>query len=86
MFKQIIVVQIRLKFVWYQFSLICLMTPVYPGAPLSHRLDYKKNERTMSGCCCCLFGFNVAFNNLFSHITTVSGCDRELNSDFYSAA
>ena len=37
--------------------------------------------------CCCLFGFNVAFNNVsVSHITTVSGCDRELNAHFYSAA
>ena len=30
-------------------------------------------------------GFNVAFNN-FAVITTVSGCDRELNVNFYSAA
>ena len=36
--------------------------------------------------CCCLFGFNVAFNIFFSHITTVSGCDRELIALFYSAA
>ena len=36
--------------------------------------------------CYCLFGFNVAFNIFFSHITTVSGCDRELNAHFYSAA
>ena len=33
----------------------------------------------------CLFGFNVAFN-IICHITTVSGCDRELNAHFYSAA
>ena len=33
----------------------------------------------------CLFGFNVAFN-INCHITTVSGCDRELNAHFYSAA
>ena len=33
----------------------------------------------------CLFGFNVAFN-IICHIATVSGCDRELNAHFYSAA
>ena len=33
----------------------------------------------------CLFGFNVAFN-INCHITTVFGCDRELNAHFYSAA
>ena len=33
----------------------------------------------------CLFGFNVAFN-IICHITTVSGCDSELNAHFYSAA
>ena len=33
----------------------------------------------------CLFGFNIAFN-IICHITTVSGCDRELNAHFYSAA
>ena len=33
----------------------------------------------------CLFGFNVAFN-IICHITTVSGCDRELSAHFYSAA
>ena len=33
----------------------------------------------------CLFRFNVAFN-IICHITTVSGCDRELNAHFYSAA
>ena len=33
----------------------------------------------------CLFGFNVAFN-IICHITMVSGCDRELNAYFYSAA
>ena len=33
----------------------------------------------------CLFGFYVAFN-IICHITTVSGCDRELNAHFYSAA
>ena len=35
-----------------------------------------------------LFGFNVAFNfSVISVIiTTVSGCDRELNAHFYSAA
>ena len=33
----------------------------------------------------CLFGFNVAFN-INCHIMTVSGCDRELNAHFYSAA
>ena len=26
------------------------------------------------------------FQQLFSHISTVSGCDRELNAHFYSAA
>ena len=36
-------------------------------------------------CLVCLFGFNVAFN-IICHITMVSGCDRELNSHFYSAA
>ena len=36
--------------------------------------------------CVCVFGFNVAFNNFSHHITTVSGCDRELNAHFYSAA
>ena len=34
---------------------------------------------------CCLFRFNVAFN-IICHITTVSGCDRELNAHFYCAA
>ena len=33
----------------------------------------------------CLFGLNVAFN-IVCHITTVSGCDRELNAHFYGAA
>ena len=33
----------------------------------------------------CLFWFNVAFKKILSHITTVSGCDRELNAHFYSA-
>ena len=33
----------------------------------------------------CLFGFNVAFN-IICHITTVSGCDKELNAHFHSAA
>ena len=32
--------------------------------------------------CCCLFGFNVAFNNFF---VISSGCDRELYAHFYSA-
>ena len=31
----------------------------------------------------CLFGFYVAFN-INCHITTVSGCDRELIAHFYS--
>ena len=39
-----------------------------------------------SKSCCCLFGLNIAFNNFFSHITMVSGCDRELSAHFYSAA
>ena len=34
----------------------------------------------------CVFEFNVAFIQFFSHITTVSGCDRELNAHFCSAA
>ena len=34
---------------------------------------------------CFLFGFKVAFN-IICHITTVSGCERELNAHFYSAA
>ena len=33
----------------------------------------------------CVFGFNVAFNN-FSVISHMSGCNRELNAHFYSAA
>ena len=33
-------------------------------------------------CCCCLFGFNVAFNNF----SVMSGCDRDLNDHFHSAA
>ena len=33
----------------------------------------------------CLFGFSVSFN-IICHITTVSGCDRELNALFNSAA
>ena len=36
--------------------------------------------------CVCVFGFNVAFQQFFSHITTVSGCDREFNAHFNSAA
>ena len=34
--------------------------------------------------CVCEFGFNVAFNNfsVIQCITTVSGCDRELNATF----
>ena len=36
-------------------------------------------------CLFVLFEFNVAFN-VICHITTVSGCDRELNVHFYSAA
>ena len=35
----------------------------------------------------CLFWFNVAFNNFsVTCITKVSGCNRELNAHFYSAA
>ena len=30
-------------------------------------------------------GFNVTFNNFSAIVTTVSGCDRELNAYFYSA-
>ena len=33
----------------------------------------------------CLFRFNVTFNIIW-HITTASGCYRELNAHFYSAA
>ena len=33
----------------------------------------------------CLFRFNVTFN-IICHITTVTGCDRELNAHFYNAA
>ena len=35
-----------------------------------------------------LVWFNVAFNVFFSfsHMTTVSGCERELNAHFYSTA
>ena len=33
-----------------------------------------------------LFGFNVAFNKFFSHIKTVSGCDREVSAHFYCVA
>ena len=36
-------------------------------------------------CLFVCFGFNVAFK-IIRHITTVSGCDRELNAHFYSAA
>ena len=36
----------------------------------------------------CLFVCSglTSLSTLFSHITTVSGCDRELNAHFYSAA
>ena len=33
-----------------------------------------------------LFWFKCGFQQFFSHITMVSGCDRELNARFYSAA
>ena len=36
--------------------------------------------------CVCVFWFNVVLKKKFSHITTVSGCDRELNAHFYSVA
>ena len=35
---------------------------------------------------CLLFSVVCRFRHFFSHITTVSGCDRELNAHFYSAA
>ena len=40
-------------------------------------------------CCCCLLLFVRVlrrFQQYFSHITTVSACDRELSVHFYSAA
>ena len=40
--------------------------------------------KNLVGCCCCLFGCNVAFSDL--NVTTVSGYDRELNIYFYSVA
>ena len=33
-----------------------------------------------------LGGMLISYSGFFSHITTVSGCDRELNAHFYSAA
>ena len=52
------------------------------------RLLFRENSISNLFVCfnfVCLFGFNVAFN-IICHITTVSGCDRELNAHFYSAA
>ena len=43
------------------------------------------NSIFFSMLCVCVFGFKQ-FQQFFSHITTVSGCDRELNAHFYSAA
>ena len=39
--------------------------------------------QTGSEQCVCVC---IRFQQFFSHITTVSGCDRELNAHFYSAA
>ena len=55
------------------------------------RFIYERNTgmEYSSLSCCCLFGFNVAFNKFsVTHlcITTVSSCDRDLNIYFYSAA
>ena len=36
--------------------------------------------------CVCVYLGLTSFQQFFSHITTVSGCDRELNAHFYSAA
>ena len=45
-----------------------------------------KNQPIFRHLCVCVFGFKRRFQQSFSHITTVSGCDRELNAHFYSAA
>ena len=36
--------------------------------------------------CVCVNSGLTLLSTIFSHITTVSGCDRELNAHFYSAA
>ena len=37
-------------------------------------------------CVCVCIRVQRRFQQFLSHITTVSGCDRELNAHFYSAA
>ena len=36
--------------------------------------------------CVCVYSGLTSLSTIFSHITTVSGCDRALNAHFYSAA
>ena len=37
-------------------------------------------------CVCVCIRVKSRFQQFFSHITTVSGCDKELNAHFYGAA
>ena len=36
--------------------------------------------------CVCVYSGLTSLSTIFSHITTVSGCDRELNAHFYRTA
>ena len=36
--------------------------------------------------CVCVYSGLTSLSTIFNHITTMSGCDRELNAHFYSAA
>ena len=51
--------------------------------------DFKEISLKLAtnGCVCvCVNSGLTSLSTFFSHITTVSGCDRELNAHFYSAA
>ena len=43
------------------------------------------NKVSSGKVCVCVYSGLTSLSTFFSHITTVSGCDRELNAHFYSA-
>ena len=65
---------------WVRFDQTSLAADRVSGSWHSNKAESYKNIELPATPCCCLFGFNVAFIFFFSHITTVSGCDRELNA------
>ena len=71
----------------YNFISVYMCAYVCALELVSLALDHNHGEATVQSepLFVCLLGFNVAFN-IICHITTVSGCDRELNAHFYSAA